>query len=77
MTDKEKKYEDAGKIFRLDPVLREVEDGHDYSLTDDNLRNIVKCTGCGALVTGGLSRERHDEFHQALADLWEMLENKE
>jgi hypothetical protein len=41
---------------------------------DDDLRPLMKCTRCGALVNGGgLSREKHDAFHAALADLFDML----
>lgn len=68
---KQKNYEDAGRIYRLD-LYKETDI---WSSTDDDLRVIAKCTRCGALVTGGLSREKHDAFHEALADLFDTLES--
>lgn len=60
------KYVDAGAIMSEPVTGRVLEEG--------DLRYLVKCDGCGALVNGGgLSREKHDGFHAALADLFAKL----
>lgn len=66
--DAPKNYEDAVRVLRID-----MEPGSNLG-EPDNWRVLGKCVRCGALVTGGLSRERHDNFHTALAELWDMLE---
>lgn len=71
MPDDVKPYEDAVRVFRID-----MEPGRNLD-DPDNWRVLAKCTRCGALVTGGLSRERHDNFHKALAELWDMLAEKD
>jgi hypothetical protein len=59
-------YESSGFMYR--PEI----DTTDFD--DDRLRHVVKCTRCGSLVhSGGLSREKHDQFHDALAELWTIL----
>lgn len=58
------KYIDAGYVTEEPITGRVVEEGE--------IRPIVKCDGCGALIAnGGLSREKHDNFHKALADLFD------
>lgn len=69
--EKPKNYEDAGRIFRLDLY----KENDPWAVQDDDIRVVAKCTRCGALVTGGLSREKHDAFHEALADLFDTLES--
>lgn len=69
MADDTKNYEDAGRIFRLD-LHKETDP---WQTRDDDIRVVAKCTRCGALLTGGLSREKHDAFHEALADLFDMV----
>lgn len=60
-----KQYEDTGYIYTPD-----AEDGGDTG----RVRMIVKCLLCGALVNGGgLSRQKHTDFHTALADLFNTL----
>lgn len=67
--DAPKNYEDAGRIFRLDLT----KENDPWQTSDSDIRVVAKCTRCGALLTGGLSREKHDKFHAALADLFDMV----
>lgn len=58
------KYIDAGLMYRPETQISDFD--------DDTMRTVVKCEGCGALIAnGGLSREKHDNFHKALADLFD------
>ena len=55
--------------------MRYIDAGFMHGL-DDSERAIVKCDGCGALInSGGLSREKHNQFHEALADLFDTLDS--
>jgi hypothetical protein len=60
-------YAPAGWAFRADATTSDYDYGED-------MRPLVTCVRCGALVNGGgLSREKHDSFHAALANLFDML----
>jgi hypothetical protein len=64
-------YQSIGSFFK-DDLSKESDP---WQTRDDDLRPLFKCTRCGAFVNGGgLSRERHDGFHAALADLFEQVE---
>jgi len=61
------RYETAGYVYRPDIDVSDFD--------DDRIRPLVKCVRCGSLVnSGGLSREKHDAFHEALAGLFENVE---
>lgn len=66
MADKTSNYEEAGYAFTEAITGRPAEEGE--------IRPLVKCLRCGSLVHGGgLSREKHDDFHTALANLFDSL----
>jgi len=70
MADDESNYVTVGRIFR-DDLYKENDP---WAVQDADLRPLMKCIRCGALVNGGgLSREKHDAFHVALAQLFEDL----
>ena len=67
--EQEKPYTDAGWIIDSTATLPAGE---------GDFRPVVKCTRCGSLVNnGGLSRERHTQFHDALAELFETVYSDE
>ncbi len=68
--EKDPNYVTVGRIFR-DDLYKETDP---WAVNDDDLRPLMKCTRCGALVNGGgLSRQKHDDFHEALAGLFDSL----
>lgn len=60
-------YLPAGYCYPYDTDLTDFDD-------ESRPTPLVKCSSCGALVNGGgQSRKIHDQFHEALAQLFDQV----